>query len=186
MEDAQTIQPAEGIQTSQPLDTTSLTAAIIEKDLKPSSDTSVVIESVIALDTPAVSNKTETTASHQRPHIRQYSWKPGQSGNPLGRPKGTLSITAAIKRQLVETPFGHTKTNLQLIIDMILKKAITDGDEKMLKNIWNYIDGMPKTKVELDVDKESLLMLTDYFRSLSTPDKDDDEEEIKENDAIIS
>jgi len=33
-----------------------------------------------------------------------YRWRPGQSGNPKGKPKGTVSILTHIKAYLAEHP----------------------------------------------------------------------------------
>ena len=75
----------------------------------------------------------------------QGKFKPGVSGNPDGRPPGSgISITTEIKRKLVEIPEGKDKTYLQYLIEQILKKAVIEGDQQTIKQIWNYIDGMPK------------------------------------------
>jgi len=77
-------------------------------------------------------------------------FKKGQSGNPKGRPKGALSITNLIKKELKKFPTVRSKkTNAQLLIEKVLDKAIKKGDIQMLKTIWNYIDGMPKERKEL-------------------------------------
>lgn len=75
-------------------------------------------------------------------------------GNPGGgRPKGAgISITTEIKRKLEEVPPGQKSTYLQILIDRILKQAIVDGDQQMIKNIWNYVDGMPKQTLGIDDD----------------------------------
>lgn len=67
-------------------------------------------------------------------------------GNPGGgRPKGSgISITTEIKKKLEEIPEGQKATYLELLINRIMKQAIQNGDQQMIKNIWNYIDGMPK------------------------------------------
>lgn len=65
-----------------------------------------------------------------------------------GRPKGSgISITTEIKNKLEEIPQlknnpENKKTYLQLIIERILKEAVM-GNDKMIKEIWNYIDGKP-------------------------------------------
>ena len=83
----------------------------------------------------------------------------GKSGNPecigVGRPKGAgISITTEIKRKLHEIPEGQKKTYLEMLILKILKKAISDEDSIMIKQIWNYIDGMPKEHMELGLDED--------------------------------
>ena len=74
----------------------------------------------------------------------EYRWKKGESGNPAGRPAGSVSITAEIKRKLQEVPDGQQKSYLELLINRILKQAVVDGNEQMIKQIWSYIDGPPK------------------------------------------
>ena len=65
-----------------------------------------------------------------------------------GKPKGSVSITAEIKRKLDECPEGQKRTYLEILIIKILKKAVADEDSQMIKTIWNYIDGMPKQPIE--------------------------------------
>jgi hypothetical protein len=79
----------------------------------------------------------------------------GTSGNPAGKPKGAgISITTEIKRKLEEIPKGQKSTYLQLLIARIMKQAIQDGDQQMIKNIWNYIDGMPVQRNIHEGDEE--------------------------------
>lgn len=78
---------------------------------------------------------------------------PGNTANPNGRPKGSLSITAEIKKKLEEVPEGQKKTYLELLISRILKQAIQDGDNIMIGKIWNYVDGMPEQKTQLSGDE---------------------------------
>lgn len=73
----------------------------------------------------------------------EFRWKKGESGNPAGRPAGSVSITAEIKRKLQEVPDGQQKSYLELLINRILKQAVVDGNEQMIKQIWSYIDGPP-------------------------------------------
>lgn len=73
----------------------------------------------------------------------EFRWKKGESGNPAGRPVGSVSITAEIKRKLQEIPDGQQKSYLELLINRILKQAVVDGNEQMIKQIWSYIDGPP-------------------------------------------
>ena len=76
----------------------------------------------------------------------------GVSGNPKGREPGSLSITSMIKEKLLEVPEGQKKTYAEAFILKIMKKAIQDEDGFMIKQVWNYIDGMPKEKLELEGD----------------------------------
>lgn len=71
-------------------------------------------------------------------------------GNVLGkgRPKGSISITTEIKRELKKCPPGEKRTYLQLFIKRIISLAIRDGDERMIALIWAYIDGKPKESID--------------------------------------
>lgn len=95
---------------------------------------------------------TAKTEKKQRSLANLKPFKKGQSGNPKGKPKGTISITQEIKKKLLTCPKGKEKNYLEYMVDMILQKAIIEGDETMLKLIWNYTDGMPKQTIGGDGD----------------------------------
>lgn len=80
----------------------------------------------------------------------------GVSGNLMGRPRGSLSITDQIRRKLDEIPEGEQKTYLELLVQHILDKAL-DGDYQIIKQVWNYIDGMPPQKADITIEKKPLL-----------------------------
>jgi len=85
--------------------------------------------------------------------VKKRGGKPFKKGdkriNRKGRPKGAgISITTEIKRELESIPKGHKSTYLQLLIKKILKKAILDGDGNTIRQIWSYVDGMPKQFIE--------------------------------------
>lgn len=81
---------------------------------------------------------------------------PGVSGNPAGRPKGSVSIVTEIKRRLEEIPEGQKKTYLELLVDRIMKSAIAEGNDQQIKNILNYVDGMPKQSVDVTSNGENI------------------------------
>ena len=84
---------------------------------------------------------------------------PGFSGNPDGKQPGTLSITAEVKKKLQEVPEGKTKTYLSCLIEQIMKKAVIEGDQQTIKQIWNYIDGMPQQNTDITTGGKPLPML---------------------------
>ena len=75
-------------------------------------------------------------------------WLPGQSGNPKGTVK-SWSLTAAM-REFLATKDPETKA---LRKDELVKKTYEmaqKGDIAAIKLLWNYIDGMPVTPIQLD------------------------------------
>ena len=90
----------------------------------------------------------------------QGKFLPGVSGNPYGRPPGSgISITTEIKKKLQEIPEGKNKTYLHYLIEQILKKAVIEGDQQTIKQIWNYIDGMPQQNTDITSGGKPLPML---------------------------
>lgn len=124
----------------------------------------------------------KVSESKQRQLSGLIRFKPGQSGNPKGRPVGTLSITGEIKAKLLKVYpqklaqvtgddgkklFHIKKTYLQMIIESIFDNAIKQKDPRTLNQIWAYIDGQPKATIDIGADKDSLNDLTNFFRSIA-------------------
>ena len=65
------------------------------------------------------------------------SFKPGETGNPNGRPKKEHSITQTIRDMMDEKP-EIKKALSAKILEMAMK-----GDITAMKTIWQYMDGMP-------------------------------------------
>jgi len=104
--------------------------------------------------------KTKTTEKEQKVDGRlnnPYLFKKGQSGNPNGRPKGSISITGEIKKKLQEAA-GNGKTYLDLVIQKIIDKAIKDGDTATLRIMWSYIDGMPKQSTDITSNGKTIFL----------------------------
>ncbi len=76
----------------------------------------------------------------------------GASGNPAGRPKGSVSVVEAIKKKLQECPAGKEKTYLHYLVEKIMKKAVIDDDVAMIKDIINRVDGMPKESHDVNAE----------------------------------
>lgn len=72
----------------------------------------------IAEESPAFSE--ETTSEERAPWLAAHRWKPGQSGNPSGRPRESGSLAAALRRVGVKpakTRTELTKLAVQLGMD---------------------------------------------------------------------
>ncbi len=104
-------------------------------------------------------------------------FKKGQSGNPKGKPPGTLSLTSIIKRKLAEiyndpkTP-DQKRQAVEVLADRIIENGIVNGSERTQEKIWAYLDGHPKTTIDFGADKESLSELTNFFRVVAKKKND--------------
>lgn len=101
-------------------------------------------------------------------------FKPGESGNPDGRPVGSKSITTMVREALdevIKMKDGSEVDMKGLLIKRILDKAIQKGDDRMIQMIWEQLDGRPNQKIDLvaelgDESRNSIAELTEFFRSI--------------------
>lgn len=105
------------------------------------------------------------------------SWKPGQSGNPGGRPKDGESMSSLMREILeeeVDTPAGKI-TRRKLFLRRIYQLAVYKGRENLLRLIWNYDEGTPVQKLEHSgPDGENLSIEVIFGKSGSTETEEDD------------
>lgn len=71
--------------------------------------------------------------------LKDYAFKPGVSGNPAGRPKGSVSIKDSIRKFLEDNPEEFEK---------LCKYYLTNDKHKDL--LWKMLDGMPKQGIDLE------------------------------------
>lgn len=94
----------------------------------------------------------EQNKNREKQHANLVRFKPGQSGNPGGRPKGR-SLTAILRQALdgkelcgQEVPNGWTVGDL--LINAMLKYAVK-GDASLIKEAFNRTDGKIPDKIDL-------------------------------------
>lgn len=96
----------------------------------------------------------EITAQKQKVIGRPF--QKGVSGNPKGRPPGSVSIVEGIKRKLMEIEPVNKKTYLELFLNTYFKNAIKEGDATLIKDMINRIDGMPIQKNDVTTNGKDL------------------------------
>ena len=95
-------------------------------------------------------------AQNQRPkqrgaNLAPYCFKPGQSGNPAGRPKGK-SILAELRSVLDETkllgkPNRDGKSNKQLLVETMVHHALA-GNAAYARLIIEHLHGKPAIRIK--------------------------------------
>ena len=110
---------------------------------------------------------TELTEGEQRRNKNLKPFKKGESGNPAGRPKGSLSLTELLRNMLLTVPEGEDKrSHAERFVSKIIDQA-NAGDSTAQKLVMNYIEGLPKQTFQVGVDKDSLGELTTFFRAVA-------------------
>lgn len=92
------------------------------------------------------------------PQIAPYRFKPGQSGNPSGLPKGTVSLVAAIKKILREDP-----ARLDALAAKVVERAEKNLDGKefvYVKEIIERFDGKVSDKVVIERNDTNITEFT--------------------------
>lgn len=81
--------------------------------------------------------KKQVNNRSKKGHIKATSWKPGQTGNPNGRPPKGYSITETVREMMTKKPATKKALGTK-ILEMALQ-----GDISAIKTIWSYMDGTP-------------------------------------------
>lgn len=78
------------------------------------------------------------------------TFKPGQSGNPNGRPPKGYSITEMMREMLASKP------EIKDAIGKVIAQKAMEGDRDAIRLLWQYMDGMPSQSVDLTSKGEQL------------------------------
>lgn len=83
--------------------------------------------------------------------FKEQQWRPGQSGNPKGRPKGSLNLTTLIEKvwnEEITDAEGNKKIQGLLAVKALIEKA-KKGDVSAFKEIADRLEGRAKEKKEM-------------------------------------
>lgn len=85
-----------------------------------------------------------------------HRWKPGESGNPLGRQK-VKPLTDTIRAALQKAVNSGDHRKLKSAIKDRLVWIILHGEDKdsmaAIKLLWEYVEGKPQQTIELDFSR---------------------------------
>lgn len=105
-----------------------------------------------------------------------HPFKPGQSGNPKGRPKKGTALTDLLrmKMEMPSSDFPGAPTVKDVITTKLIEMA-NGGDIAAMKYLMDRIDGTPTQVVEQDISAEV------GIRSIGKPDflKTDDDDRLE-------
>lgn len=106
------------------------------------------------------------------------SWKKGESGNPKGKPKGSLNRSTIAKKWLqtktkAKHPISGEMIEMTLEDQMVLsvvRKAIKNGDVNAYKAIADSGYGTAKETIDLNSDGVGI-NITDLMAAMRTKDE---------------
>ncbi len=101
------------------------------------------------------------------PNSRKQWWKPGQSGNPKGRPKKENSITSLMKQYLGEIADTRTgKTHAVLAAEALIAGLI-DLNPTAVKEVLGRLEGPVVQKIDVKGSSSVELSMGDVVRELT-------------------
>jgi hypothetical protein len=121
---------------------------------------------------PKRTSRAKTTAASDTPRGERgqfngpnpHTWKPGQSGNPNGRPKAK-TLSEAIREQLARACEEDTEGRswAEVVAEQLVKVAAGKSHENStnaVREICDRTEGKPRQPVELDATGEARRMLS--------------------------
>ena len=115
-------------------------------------------------------NKKEYEVGYKRPP-REYQFKPGQSGNPKGRPKKNKSFAEDIKDEMNELIQIQEQGKLKKITKQtaFVKRIVTDalsGKTSAIKLLFQILSSkdFEVKDFEEDLSQEDQAILADYIK----------------------
>lgn len=93
---------------------------------------------------PTAGEQPRNKAAHLAPH----RFQPGQSGNPSGRPKGSVSLQEKLRKYLNE----HPEKADQIIENWVQQAAAPAFGFQHLKEALERVDGKVSEKLQVDAE----------------------------------
>ncbi|MBE0418182.1 MAG: hypothetical protein IBX63_10495 [Coriobacteriia bacterium] len=81
------------------------------------------------------------------------TFAPGVSGNPAGRPPGSVSLSTVLKVKLATVaPGDERRTYAEVLVDEVFRLA-ADGNAAALRLVWEYVEGKPPQSLRVTAAK---------------------------------
>ena len=112
-----------------------------------------------------MSEETDKTAPKQKYEwLRQYQWKEGESGNPNGRPKGSISIKDLVRK--------HLEGNPDDLIEFV--KHFIENNRELA---WQMLEGRPYHDILSGGEKLPTPILNVFPNNSDNQDKPNDQKD---------
>lgn len=109
---------------------------------------------------PADSSQvTENSALRDIHKEKPWLFKPGQSGNPGGRPKKLTRILD----EVLDKKDKSGKTQAEKLVQAVVARAIKKSD-LLVKEVWERVEGKAPTNDELDPNRARMTVILDFPR----------------------
>jgi predicted transcriptional regulator len=105
---------------------------------------------------PDKQRENRAKVGHKLPPV-ETRWKPGQSGNPKGRPK-SITLSEAYRKMLsqVDETDPERRTRAEVLAEQMYIKA-SSGDVSALREIADRVEGKARQTIALSVEKREQL-----------------------------
>jgi hypothetical protein len=88
----------------------------------------------------------------------EHAFKPGQSGNPNGRPKALLPSEELRARLKEKFPDRDDATYCRMMIEAFVDLAVA-GNVVAVREIFDRIEGRPKQQIDLTIDERKQMIV---------------------------
>jgi len=113
----------------------------------------------------------------------KHAWKPGQSGNPAGRPKARLLSEHLRDRLKEQFPGRSEATYGRMVAEALVDRAI-NGDVMAIREVFDRTEGKPKQTIDVNVEERKREMVEDAIVAMIEEAQVSREEAIEQLTAI--
>lgn len=100
----------------------------------------------------------ETGRARSLANLKPKPWKPGQSGNPNGRPKKEYSLTDGLREYVAETDPDKKKLRKDVLVEKLYTLA-QRGDLQAIREVWDRLEGTTsKTETNVNVGIQNIVI----------------------------